>query len=220
MSTAAPTFQSLHKQFTDYAENLFPSSHIDNGYTHYQIVQYLCKAPSIPHAIALSLISFISQNTFLMPGLSKPLFIPGALVDKVCDNNNELRSKISWIAPVASIGIVTVASFALCSLISSIWIQALIYGAHAGIVGAFSAASKGETLGPIITLKSVAYQWLNLSATIEEIETKSDRLSCVAFVVAGIGLTILGFHPIVSTTAGYVTATLIKVVAMRHLTSV
>ena len=164
---------------------------------------------------------------YIAPMEWQPLFIPSYLVLGKCGNNAGLRRKICWIAPVVGIGLTTAAAYTSYGLVSSTAFRSLICGAHSGALGILSAPFAGSSLG-IISLQNVISNWiglpdaktrLNNPTVVNKIETQADFLTFLAFAVSSIGLTVLGSHPIVATTTGFVISTTVKIVSLRILMS-
>ena len=194
------------------------------------VYQNVCQRKSMAEAALCGGTRMLGRMilTYIGP-IGRPLFIPSTLVASACGNNKRLLQRISWIAPVAGIGLTTAAAYVSYGLVSSTVSRGFICGAHSGALGALSAPSARDPLG-MISLRSVISDWIELwlpnaetqldfldYRKIKTIDTQSDVIACLAFMVSNIGLTLLGGHPIVATTVGFVISTTVKVVAARIL---
>ena len=181
---------------------------------------------TIPGTALSTVARYVGRNLPYFYPIGMPLFMPSALLARACEHNEKLLRKITWIAPAVGIGLTTAAAYASYGLVSSVFLRGLICGAHSGALGLLSAPAAGSSLG-IISLQHVVSNWIGLpdsmgkldATTHNNIETQADRVAFVAFVVSAVGLTVLGQHPIVSTTAGWGISVTVKMVAMRIMSS-
>jgi hypothetical protein len=141
-------------------------------------------------------------------------------------DDEKLQEKISWVAPVVSIGLTTAIAYAAYGLISSAVFRAILGSIHGSSVGILSAPSLGGERGIMSLQRAISYgigvteaaQKLN-DGVVKLIANRADYLAFLAFAVSSIGLTVLRCNPILATTAGYVISTTVKMVVMRLLMS-
>lgn len=165
-------------------------------------------------------------GTVIIPPLHYPSFYTSHAIAHITQTFPKLKDKVEWIAPVVSLGGVTVLSYAAYQATHHIALKAIIFGVHQTWMMIYG---RGPSMGWMgcITLDNGIAKLLGVTKKIQTSQYSQNDLvnkgaysegcACIAFLISSVALMNMRFNPIINTAISCAAASAVHGIALRAL---